>query len=225
MRRRTCSRRGKRNVCSVMLSLLSLLVASCASDVSPAPARHICEVKDSSQEGEVLQRMIGADGFDTQWFKTTTDFSKQLRKDLQQKGSKRSTLPVDVCFFSSRSGTDVKSVHVSFFWSASGGPAKGRLHADEWTEYRVGGVLAESTGIIAELATECRISGSLAADSRQVLLRGRLASPVSDGKRPEAGTKERQAAFLYAMAQRATEALGCENKPLQGAPVVKPGKG
>ncbi|MFJ9795094.1 hypothetical protein [Streptomyces sp. NPDC101145] len=40
---------------------------------------------------------------------------------------------------------------------------------------------------------------------------------------PEA--QKRHVAFLYVMAQRAVDALACENKPLQGDPVVKPVKG
>ncbi|CAL9292609.1 hypothetical protein [Streptomyces sp. SudanB25_2051] len=89
---------------------------------------------------------------------------------------------------------------------------------------RVDGVRAETTDIIAAFHVACRLPGDLEGPSRKARLRFTLGNTVNMGREdPEA--QKRHVAFLYVMAQRAVDALACENKPLQGDPVVKPAKG
>ncbi len=130
----------------------------------------------------------------------------------------------ELCHYVPEPPQESRRLTIDLAWTSPGLADRSGVPPEDYTHYTVNGVHAETTDIIAKFRVVCRLPGDLAEPSRRAQLRFTLGNTVNMGSEdPE--TQKRHVAFLYLMAQRATEALGCENKPLQGTPVVKPGKG
>ncbi|WP_158708578.1 hypothetical protein [Streptomyces sp. NRRL S-244] len=70
---------------------------------------------------------------------------------------------------------------------------------------------------------ECAMPGELDERSKSARFYADASYTINIGK-PELdqAARDRQTALAYLVARRVTEALGCENKPLERPPVVKP---
>ncbi|MFJ8697515.1 hypothetical protein [Streptomyces roseolilacinus] len=207
------------------LLALAVLTASCEAQPASAPSvDHPCLIAEGSDEEKLLQRTLRTERFKGEWFKTTEGLVQKLKKDLQQMKPRSSTVPTGMCDYipEPKHGSDRVAVEIS--WTSPNVLNRGGVPSEDFTRYTVNGVPADSTDIIARLQVTCGLSGDLKADSGKALLQATLANTLNTGRR-DAEAQKQQIAFLYVMTRRATDALGCENKPLQGDPVVKPGKG
>lgn len=69
------------------------------------------------------------------------------------------------------------------------------------------------------LLAQCDLPGELGAQSRNVRLSADAAfSAGPDGPAENQAAKDRRMTLTYLMARRVTDALGCENKPLEKPP-------
>ncbi|WP_327168125.1 hypothetical protein [Streptomyces subrutilus] len=93
----------------------------------------------------------------------------------------------------------------------------------ESVAFDVNGIPGETNDIASRLFVPCDLPDPLRELSDKVWLRADTSYSVNI-RRPKGDqtSKDRQTAFAYLMTRRVTEALGCENKPLEKAPVVKP---
>ncbi len=91
--------------------------------------------------------------------------------------------------------------------------------------YVVNGLPAEANEGDAKFSFSCVMRGELRDASRRAQMIGWVSLTGGPREGPQREWDVQHVALSYLMAQKAVEVLGCENKPLQGEPVVKPGKG
>ncbi|MEV5443064.1 hypothetical protein AB0N23_11070 [Streptomyces sp. NPDC052644] len=210
----------------VLLAGLGLLVASCG-----APERaeekladdYLCDLPVKSEERRMVQEELGSDDFHTTIFATPGNFASRMEGLLRNRESGKDSPPTDVCLFRWDTGGTDTSVRMSFQW---GEPvekkAAGRSPLEART-YGVNGLPAEAGAIEAKLSFPCVMGGKNRVQSQRVQLIAWAAflDKARTGSRSDRGTG--RSALTYLMAQRAADALGCENEPLRGEPAVKPG--
>ncbi|MDT9681286.1 hypothetical protein RND61_04245 [Streptomyces sp. TRM76323] len=223
--RLTSARRGAdrrmRRVHFVGLLALAVLTASCEADSASAPSvDHPCLIAEGSRDEELLQATLRAERFKDEWFKTTEKLVQRLEEDLRKMKPRSSTVSMGVCDYipEPKHGSDRVAIEIS--WTSPGASDHGGVPPEDYRHYTVSGVPAEATDIIARFRVACRLPGDLGAVSKNALLRATLANTLNVGRK-DAEAQKQQIAFLYVMARRVTDALGCENKPLRGEPVVR----
>ncbi|MCP9958819.1 hypothetical protein [Streptomyces sudanensis] len=206
--------------------VLVALAASCDTEpesVPTAASKNPCAVDEGSGGEKLLQAVLRSERFKSQ-YATTEQLAQRLGQDLRKMKPGSSSGVRQMCHYLPDPPQEVRRLTIELDWTSPGLADRSGVPPEDYTHYTVNGVHAETTDIIAKFRVVCRLPGDLAEPSRRAQLRFTLGNTVNMGSEdPEA--QKRHVAFLYLMAQRATEALGCENKPLQGAPVVKPGKG
>lgn len=128
-----------------------------------------------------------------------------------------------MCLFQRVAGEPGGSVRISFQWAT---PEKGKVAGRPLRDarrYVVNGLPAEANEGDAKLSFSCVMPGDLRGASRQAQLVGWVALTGGPRQGLQSDGDVRHVTLAYLMAQRAVEALGCENEPLRGEPVVKPG--
>ncbi|MFJ3519929.1 hypothetical protein [Streptomyces sp. NPDC090131] len=84
-------------------------------------------------------------------------------------------------------------------------------------------MFGESNDTFTKLFVQCDLPGDLDAPSKSAWLYAKASYTVNIGRTDiDQAARDRQSALTYLMARRVTDALGCENKPLEKPPVVKP---
>ncbi|MFJ3965485.1 hypothetical protein [Streptomyces sp. NPDC090036] len=84
-------------------------------------------------------------------------------------------------------------------------------------------VFGEGNDTFTKLFVQCDLPGDLDAPSKSAWLCANGSYTVNIGRTDiDRAAEDRQTALTYLMARRVTDALGCENKPLEKPPVVKP---
>ncbi|MFF6791609.1 hypothetical protein ACFY9C_21360 [Streptomyces filamentosus] len=201
------------------LLALAAMVTSCASEPAPTPpAESLCVMREGSDGEKAVQRTLRSDRFDTTFYVTTEELVQRLGEYL----SRTRGGTVNTCDYAPRPQQGSKGVGVRFSWTPPGEPDWGRVPPEEITRYDVNGVRVESTHWLAKLSVACRLSGELAEASRKAMFQVELSNLLNSERREDAEARKRQIELLYILAGRATDALGCEGDPLEGAPVVKP---
>ncbi|MET9350415.1 hypothetical protein [Streptomyces termitum] len=204
---------------SAGLLVLAALAASCASAPEPAPvARSLCSMEEGSEGEKAVQQAIRSDQFHTTIHRTTDELVQSLGAYLRQ--MKDDSLYT--CVYAPRPDRNAKGADVEFAWASPGELEWGKASPGEISRYDVNGVHVESTHWLAQLSVACRLPGDLAEASRKMMFHVELSNLSNSERRNDTEARKRQIELLYILADRATDALGCEGDPLKGDPVVKP---
>lgn len=223
----TCDRRPPRAGMRVALVAgLALLATSCGGGERQGLAEdYLCDLPAQSAEREAVLKRVGTDKVRTTIFAKPSAFVGLMGDGLRRWEAGDSVVSSDVCLYQRIAGAPDGTVRISFEWGAPEHhkPA-GRPIADA-AQYAVNGVLAEVNEGEAKISFSCVMPG----ENRELSRRAQLVGWASFTGEPTDGSGRkaeiRDVTLSYLMARRAVEVLGCENKPLQGDPVVKPIKG
>lgn len=208
----------------VVLDALVMLTASCETEPASAPsAAHPCLIAKGASEEKLLQRTLRSEQFQEQWFSTTEKLVQRLEKDIRQMKPGTSTVGRHLRHYIPEPPPGSDRLTIELSWTSPDASGRG-IPSEHYAHYNINGVPVEATDIIVKSRVACRLPGDLEGPTEYALLRAVLASTLNIGRRGAEAQKQ-QGAFLYVMARRATDALGCQNKPLHGVPEVKPGKG
>ncbi|WP_436990629.1 hypothetical protein [Streptomyces sp. enrichment culture] len=214
--------RGRRVLVAVVAGLL---VASCTTGGGERGVAddHLCRLPAESAEREAVLRAAGADEVRTTVLARPSLFAERSKDELRLWRGTGDVLPTDVCLFQRQEGGADGSVRVSFQWAT---PVTGTVAGQPLRDprrYAVNGLPAEAGEGGAKVGFSCVMPDDLRDTSRKAQLVGRVTLTGGPRKGPREDRDVRQVALAYLMAQRAVDALGCENEPLRGEPVVKPG--
>lgn len=195
-------------------------LASCTSGDSEAEA-DLCGISASSEEEALVREILGTADFETKTYKSKSVLADKVKQAMQQ------MIPGKDSYFNAacRYGRDDQQggtyAIFSFGWSPRASSDVPTASGSVTYELNgAGGVV--NTGNSTLLA-QCDLPGELGAQSRNVRLSADAAfSAGPDGPAENQAAKDRRMTLTYLMARRVTDALGCENKPLEKPPVVKP---
>lgn len=222
---RISSRSGAdRAVKGSIAALVCVVAVSSCSGQSPAPrADDLCSVAESSDEAAALRQIIGSGDYETQVDSTTDGLTSRLKKDLRERKTDDWTTPADMCSYVPANQSKPHRVRVEFGWTPPAGAQGARPAVKDAGRYEVNGALIETDDIASLLRIRCDLPGGLGAPSKQVLLYGDVSYSINISRTDiDQAARDRQTTFAYLMTRRVTDALGCENKPLEKPPVVKP---
>ncbi|KUH36152.1 MULTISPECIES: hypothetical protein [Streptomyces] len=184
---------------------------------------YLCDLPSKSVEEEIVLKALGGEKARTTIFAQPSDLVARMEGRLGELASSEDATGTDVCLFQTplMSGSKA-SVRISFQWAApEKGKAAGRPLRDA-NRYVVNGLPAEANEGDVKLSFSCVMPGEKRAASRQAQLVGWVSLTGGPRKGPQREWDVQHVTLSYLMAQRTVEALGCEKKPLQGEPVVKP---
>lgn len=228
-----CDRRRppRRRARVALLVGLIFLVASCdGGSKEELSGDYLCDLPSSSLEKEAVLKEIGAGEVRTTIFAGPSDLVESVRSELRKVESGKDVLPIHVCLFQGAAGGSAASdseasVRIMLQWAVPNrGKAAGRPLRDA-SHYVVNGLPAEANEGDAKFSFSCVMPGEFRDASRQAQMVGWASLTGGPRKGSQRDWDVRHVALSYLMAQKAVDALGCENKPLQGDPVVKPVKG
>ncbi|MCQ0022915.1 hypothetical protein M4914_08080 [Streptomyces somaliensis DSM 40738] len=186
---------------------------------------YLCHLQSESVERDAVLKTLDADEVKTMIFAVPSDLTEDLERELRRLESGEDSLPSNVCLFEGAAGDSNGSVRIMFQWAmpeSSKGAGRALRNANR---YEVNGLPAEASEGDAKLSFSCVMPGELHDASRQARLVGWVSLTGGPRRGPREGWDIRYVTLSYLMAQKAVDALGCENKPLKGDPVVKPVKG
>ncbi|MEU6866943.1 hypothetical protein ABZ924_27410 [Streptomyces sp. NPDC046876] len=147
---------------------------------------------------------------------------KNLERDLREMGPEKRTLPTYTCAYRPAPQGGVERATFGFGWvPRTSNDVKRSL--PQGVPYEVSGAFGETGDFGTKLFVECAMPGELGGPSKSAWFYADASYTINIGQ-PELDqeARDRQTALTYLMARRVTDALGCENKPLQKPPVVKP---
>lgn len=206
---------------STVALLCVLTLASCDSGAPEAKVDHLCEIAPSSDEEALLRGILRTEDFETQITNRAKRVQEGLEGGLREMGIEKATLPWYTCAYWPGAQSRERATF-GFGWAprASKEP--------EWSlakgvPYEVNGVSAETNDTYTKLRVQCDMPGELGQKSKAAWFYANASYAVNIPRTDiDQAARDRQTAFAYLMARRVTDALGCENKPLEKPPVVKP---
>ncbi|MFK4140382.1 hypothetical protein ACI2LZ_17855 [Streptomyces filamentosus] len=205
------------------LLVLAVLATSCTSETASMPSPdYFCGMEEGSDGEKAVQRTLRSDQFITNFYIPTEKLVQRLGSGLRQMKPGSHTSPQYTCSYNPRPKEGSKGVGVEFSWTSPGASNWSGVPAKEIALYDVNGARVESTYWLSKLFVACQLSGELDEASRKAVFRVELSNTLNSERREDAEARKRQIELLYILAGRATDALGCEGDPLEGAPVVKP---
>ncbi|MFF8597898.1 hypothetical protein ACF06M_04745 [Streptomyces sp. NPDC015238] len=210
-----------------VLSLLLLAVTACGSGEEPQagpPDDYLCTVSPGSPEEKLLLRVLRVGSFTFGFNHLTPDFVEGMRINLRGKPEKLVTDGLVQCSYYPNGDRGFGQATIEFRWS-SPADAKKDAAVEGARSYDLTGsadVIGVSHDVSTDLYVPCRLSGEPAERSKGVHLHATTSFTVNLGEVHDHGTQDQQMDFVYRMTRRATEVLGCENKPLEKDPVVTP---
>ncbi|MFF3211221.1 hypothetical protein ACFYYB_11215 [Streptomyces sp. NPDC002886] len=202
-----------------------LMLVSCTSGEPEAHAKNEkppCGVGPSSEEGVLLRDVIAADAFEDFVYNSTSELVATLRSALPEV-SPEHRIPVKTrCVLSGADGVG-GSVTFRFGWVSRAAEKLDFVLANGIPFEMDGGVFGQANDTDTNLYVGCDMPGALGGPSKSAWFHAKAEhSTSSTPAAVDQAARDRQTALTYLMARRITEALGCENKPLEQAPVVKP---
>ncbi|MFJ3905961.1 hypothetical protein [Streptomyces sp. NPDC090025] len=204
-----------------LAALAALALTSCSPQPASPPEDRLCKVEPGSAEERLLRTVIRTKNFRTDWYQPSDRrWAERMEETLRDIADPAATYTVSGCAYVPNGQPGVGRATVNFAWVPSPVPAR-RPDDKESREYRVNGATGRSDDISTHLYVSCVLPGSLQESSRKVLLHADAAFTMNLGPVRDHGTQDQQLEFVYRMTHRATEVLGCENKPLAKEPVVK----
>ncbi|MGW4685973.1 hypothetical protein ACWEPM_13870 [Streptomyces sp. NPDC004244] len=202
--------------------LCVLMLASCDSGDSEVNTEHPCGIAPSSEEEVLLQGILRAEGFETEIRNLTSRVAAKLEGQLREMGPERETLPRYTCSYWPGGQKGRERVTFGFGWvpraskDAERPLAKGVL-------FEVNGALGQANDTYTRLHVQCDMPGELGEKSKSAWLYANASYTVNIARTDlDQAARDRQTVLTYLMTRRVTDALGCENKPLEKSPVVKP---
>ncbi|GAA1563026.1 hypothetical protein GCM10009731_16770 [Streptomyces globosus] len=201
--------------------LCALALAACDSGEAEAKADHPCENASGSQEHALLRDILRVDGFQTDVMSSTSRVAEELKRRLQRMDPKKRTLPVHTCAYRPGGRAGVERARFGFGWVDRTSPEV-KPSLDQGVPYEANGAFGEANDFITKLYVECTLPG-LADLPKAVWLYADASYTVNIGRTDiDQAARDRQTALTYLMTRRITDALGCENEPLEQPPTVKP---
>ncbi|MEV7562621.1 hypothetical protein [Streptomyces sp. NPDC089795] len=220
---RTCARNVfKASVRSATAVLSVVLLASCTSGGSEAKIEHLCTVTPASEEDVLLRGILRADGFTTDINNRTSRVVEGLERDLREIDPAKQTLSTSMCAYQPTAQEGSERARFEFGWvPRTSKDAEPSL--SDGGRFEVNGAFGESNYFLTKLLVRCDMPGDLAEPSESAWLYAKASYTVNTGRTDiDQAAKDRQTALAYLMTRRVTDALGCENRPLEKPPVVKP---
>ncbi|MET8508204.1 hypothetical protein ABZV60_26730 [Streptomyces sp. NPDC004787] len=206
------------------LSMSLLAMTACGSSDEPQagpPDDYVCDISPGSTEEKLLLHVLRADSFTTRHGSPTHMFVERVQDRLRENAKDGSSYSVRQCEYFPNGKYGGGQATIEYDWSPLTAPEGGK-DAEGTRHYELNGVAGESNDVMTDLYVRCDMPGALGTPSRKVLLHADASFTVNLGEVHDHGTQDQQMDFVYRMTRRATEVLGCENKPLEKDPVVKP---
>ncbi|MFD0271236.1 hypothetical protein ACFVGY_32405 [Streptomyces sp. NPDC127106] len=201
--------------------LCVLTLASCNSGDADEKAADLCGTTSSSDEAVLLREVLQAEGFSTKVYKPTGELVKKLERDLRSMRPEKQTYYHLTCSFQADTDTRLARASFSFAWAPRTAPQQPWFTGD--VSYDVNGAPGVADHTKARLLVQCDKPGDLAAQSQKAYLSADVYYSFKDFEPAEGqAATDRKMALTALMTRRVTDALGCENKPLEKSPVVKP---
>ncbi|MGW6691187.1 hypothetical protein [Streptomyces sp. NPDC054961] len=201
-----------------------LTLVSCTSDKPEGEARNEkppCGVSPSSQEGVLLRDVIAADDFEALVHNSTSEVVATLRSALPQTRPENQIPPTTRCALWA-AGEKGAAVTFRFGWVSRASKEMQFPLPDSVPFEMDGGAFGQANDTKTSLYVGCDMPGALGVPSKSVWFHAKAEHSVSStAAAVDQAARDRQTALTYLMARRVTDALGCENKPLEKPPVVK----
>ncbi|NXY97968.1 hypothetical protein HYE82_27050 [Streptomyces sp. BR123] len=201
--------------------LCVLTLASCNLGDADEKAADLCGTTSSSEEAVLLREVLETEGFTTKVRKSMGELVKKLERDLRSMRPEKQTYYHLTCTFQADTDTRLAQANFSFAWAPRTSPQQPWFTGD--VSYDVNGARGVADYTKARLLVQCDMPGELAEQSQKAYLSADVYYSFMDFE-PDTGqaATDRKMALAALMTRRVTEALGCENKPLEKPPVVKP---
>ncbi|MFB7866850.1 hypothetical protein [Streptomyces sp. NPDC056069] len=199
-------------------------LTACGSSAEPSAELaddFLCAMEAKSPEHEQLLRIMRADTYTPQVDHRAPRFVEGMQINLRGEPEYRVTPSIRACVFFRNNGREAGQTTLTYAWEPLVDGQKPASPAGA-RSYRLGGATGWSHDSATGLVVRCDMPGALEAPSKNVLLRADASFIVPPAPGHDHATQDRQMEFVYRMARRATEALGCANKPLEKEPVVEP---
>ncbi|MEV5974322.1 hypothetical protein [Streptomyces sp. NPDC051921] len=213
--------RARRLLTVAALSLFA--VTACSSSEEPQAGRpddYVCAIPAGSAEDKLLRQVIRADSYETQNGNRTPRFVEKMQTNLRGLPAGQVTRSVRQCSYFPDGRRGDGQATIEYSWAQPADAKKGAAKGAR--SYELNGATGTSDDVTTDLYVQCRLPGELADSSATVLLHADASFTVNLGAVKDHGTQDQQMDFVYRMARKATEALGCENEPLAKDPVAKP---
>ncbi|MFB6478565.1 hypothetical protein ACFCXF_08825 [Streptomyces virginiae] len=195
-------------------------LASCTSGDSEAEA-DLCGISASSEEEALVREILGTADFETKTYKSKSVLADKVKRALPGMRPGKNSYFNAACRYRVEDEHRAVSATFSFGWSPRvppGPPSNG-------VSYELDGASGVTSESNSTLLVQCDLPGELGAQSRNVWFSAdayfSFMPATGTGVVDQAG-KDRRMTLTYLMTRRVTDALGCENKPLEKPPVVKP---
>ncbi|MBT2472239.1 hypothetical protein J7E97_31385 [Streptomyces sp. ISL-66] len=201
-----------------------LMLASCTSGEPEAKNEQPpCGISPSSQEGVLLRDVIAADAFDALVYNSTSEVVATLRRALPETGPEHRIPMRTRCALWAVGQDGGGGVTFRFGW-VSRASKEVQYPLPNGVPFEVeGGTFGQANDVDTTLYVGCEMPGELGEASKSAWFHAKAEHSVSSTPAAvDQAARDRQTALTYLMARRITEALGCENKPLEKPPVVKP---
>ncbi|MFD9407849.1 hypothetical protein ACFWBN_12660 [Streptomyces sp. NPDC059989] len=198
-----------------------LALASCTSGGSEAKAVNPCGISASSEEDALIREILATEDFETKAFKSTSELVDKVKRALPGMRPGKHSYFNAACRYGVEDEHRAVSATFSFGWSPRvppGLPSNG-------VSYELNGASGVTNESNSTLLVQCDLPGELGAQSRNVWFSADAYFsflPATGAAVVDQAGKDRRMTLTYLMTRRVTEALGCENKPLEKPPVVKP---
>ncbi|MCJ1677231.1 hypothetical protein MTF65_07735 [Streptomyces sp. APSN-46.1] len=204
---------------SALALLCVVTLASCTSDDSASKSADPCGISPSSEEESLVREVLGKEDFATKAYGSTSVLVDKMERALP-KMPKRDMFYTNACGYSvgGEQGDSGVTFLAGWFLRTSELPS-----FPNDVSYELNGARGVARSGSSTLLVPCDLPGELGAQSQKVWLTADTTYRFSPS-RPDVNqaTRDQRMTLTYLMARRITEALGCENKPLEQAPVVKP---
>ncbi|MFF9911289.1 hypothetical protein [Streptomyces sp. NPDC013457] len=203
---------------------LALVTTACSSDAPPQagpPDDYVCDIASGSSEEKLLLQVIRANSFETRIGNRVPDFVEKMSVNLRGEPEGQVTQSVRQCEYLPKGVAGDGQATIEYRWAPLTEATSGK-DPEGTSSYRFDGATGKSHDTMTDLYVQCELPGELKARSKKVLLHADASFTMNLGPVKDHGTQDQQMSFVHQMTRRATEVLGCENKPLAKDPVVKP---
>ncbi|MGW7434313.1 hypothetical protein ACWGIN_32880 [Streptomyces sp. NPDC054861] len=200
---------------------LMLVATSCSDETPQAAEDRLCDIAQGSAADKQLRQVMRAETFTTHVGNTDARFVEKMRDRLRTYRAGESSPRTVQCEFFPNGKQGNGQATIDYGWSAVAEAEKDR-NVKGTRRYELNGATGTSNDVATDLYVSCDLPGDLKEPSEKALLHADASFTMNLGAVKDHGTQDQQMSFLYAMTRKAAEALGCENKPLAGDPVVKP---
>ncbi|MFI5672421.1 hypothetical protein [Streptomyces sp. NPDC051704] len=197
-----------------------LMLASCTSGGSAAEAANPCGIGPPSEEGALVREVLGTQDFTTKAYDSTSALADKMRRALPGIRPEKHIFYTNACRYST--GDEQADDSVTFVpgWFLRASPVP--FFPGE-ASYDLNGARGVSSDTRSALIVQCDMPGDLGEQSKKVWLTADTTFMFRPSRpTPDQAAKDRGMTLTYLMARRVTQALGCENTPLDKPPVVKP---